>query len=187
MNADRRIQWLHKRIAEGRYPNAGHLAERFGISHRQAQRDVDYLRTHYGAPLAYHAKHRGFYYKKPFSLPVYTVSANERDYVDAMTGDAPVAAEREILQMQLPYTATVHIPDKLTRFELRRFIVRELPTGDCVCEFHSVELFLGVLLTTPADLTVKEPAWLRERLLACAERALKNNREAPEDGKKAKE
>ena len=175
MTADRRIQWLHKRIAEGRYPNAGHLAERFGISHRQAQRDVDYLRTHYGAPLAYNALHRGFYYKKPFSLPVYTVSANEKDYVDAMTGEAPVAAEREIMQMQIPYTATVRISDNLTRFELRRFIVRESADGDCVCEFHSVELFLGVLLTTPADVVVREPAWLRERLLECARRAIANN------------
>ena len=177
MTADRRIQWLHKRIAEGRYPNAGHLAERFGISHRQAQRDVDYLRAHYGAPLAYNAKHRGFYYKKPFSLPVYTVSANEKDYVEAMTGETPVAAEREIMQMQIPYTATVRIPDKWTRLELKKFIVREGADGNCECEFHSVELFLGVLMTTAADLTVVAPDWLRERLVECAERALKSNKD----------
>ena len=40
MNANERIQWLHKRICDGRYPNAMRLSERFGISHRQAQRDV---------------------------------------------------------------------------------------------------------------------------------------------------
>ena len=175
MNADRRIQWLHQRIAEGRYPNAGHLSERFEISHRQAQRDVEYLRVHYGAPLSYDAKHRGFYYQKPFSLPLFTASVNEKDYVEAVTGQAPVAAEREILQMQLPYTATVRIPDKLTRFELRRFIVRESAGGVCVCEFHSVEQFLGVLFTAPSDLFVEEPAWLRERFLTCARRAIANN------------
>ena len=49
MNAPNRIQWLHKYIVEMRYPNASRLAERFGISHRQAQRDVDSLRNDYGA------------------------------------------------------------------------------------------------------------------------------------------
>ena len=82
MSADRRIQWLHRRIAEGRYPNAGHLAERFSISHRQAQRDVEYLRTHFGAPVGYDARHRGFYYTAPFALPLYTRAAFEENYVE---------------------------------------------------------------------------------------------------------
>ena len=60
MSANNRIQWLHKRIADMRYPNANRLAERFGISHRQAQRDVEYLKNTLGAPLAYNAEHRGF-------------------------------------------------------------------------------------------------------------------------------
>lgn len=44
MNANTRIQWLHKKMTMNSYPNAQRLAERFGISHRQAQRDMDYLR-----------------------------------------------------------------------------------------------------------------------------------------------
>ena len=59
MSASNRIQWLHKYIVEMRYPNASRLAERFGISHRQAQRDVDSLRNDFGAPLAYSAERRG--------------------------------------------------------------------------------------------------------------------------------
>ena len=84
MNASKRIQWLHKYIVEMRYPNAGRLAERFGISHRQAQRDVDSLRNNLGAPLAYSAEHRGFYYTADYSLPSYAMAANEFDYVEAV-------------------------------------------------------------------------------------------------------
>ena len=43
-SANTRIQWLHKKIVNMYYPNAMRLAERFNISHRQAQRDVDYLK-----------------------------------------------------------------------------------------------------------------------------------------------
>ena len=51
MNANIRIQWLHKKLTMKSYPNAQRLAERFGISHRQAQRDFDYLRRELGARL----------------------------------------------------------------------------------------------------------------------------------------
>ena len=176
MNADKRIQWLHKYIVNMRYPNASRLAERFGISHRQAQRDVTALREEYGAPLAYSADHRGFYYTAEFSLPSYTVSANEYDYVSAVTGNtAHAGAKQEILQMQIPYSAVVRIPDKLTRLELQQFIIGEESKGDYICEFHSVDMFLGLLLAAETDITVLKPDWLRQRLVRAAERILRNN------------
>ena len=82
--------------------------------------------------------------------------------------------------MQIPYSAIVHIPDKLTRLELQQFIVGEESRGNYICEFHSVEMFLGVLFAAESELTVLEPAWLRERLVRCAERVLKNHRNADE-------
>lgn len=182
MNAPNRIQWLHKYIVEMRYPNASRLAERFGISHRQAQRDVDSLRNDYGAPLAYSAEHRGFYYTKEFSLPTYTVAANEYDYVEAVTGVTTRVAEQEILQMQIPYSAVIRIPDKLTRLELQRFIVGEESRGNYICEFHSVEMFLGLLLSAEADITIVKPEWLRLRLVRAAERVLRNNNTPTEEG-----
>lgn len=175
MSASNRIQWLHKYIVEMRYPNASRLAERFGISHRQAQRDVDSLRNDFGAPLAYSAEQRGFYYTKEFSLPSYTVAANEYDYVEAVTGISNHAADQEILQMQIPYSAVVKIPDKLTRLEMRRFIVGEETRGNYICEFHSVEMFLGLLLAAETDVTIVKPEWLRLRLVRAAERVLRNN------------
>jgi predicted DNA-binding transcriptional regulator YafY len=175
MSISDRIQWLHSRIADGRYPNAGHLAERFGISYRQAQSDVDNLRTSLGAPLAYCAKHRGFYYTSAFSLPAYTTNANAEDYIEAVTGRDDHAAEQEILQMQIPYTATLRLQSKLTRLELRRFIVGEENKTDVRCEFHSIETFLGVLFSLEEPVEVLEPAWLRERLVASAQRVLQNH------------
>lgn len=176
MSASDRIQWLHKYIVEMRYPNASRLAERFGISHRQAQRDVDSLRNNLGAPLAYNAERRGFYYTADFSLPTYTVSANECDYVEAVTGNASTpCVKQEILQMQIPYSAVIQIPDKLTRMELQEFIIGEESHDRFLCEFHSVEMFLGLLLTCEADVAILKPDWLRQRLVNAAERILRNN------------
>ena len=175
MSAASRIQWLHKYIVNGRYPNALRLAERFGISHRQAQRDVELLRREYGAPIAYSAEHRGFYYTQEFSLPSYRASSNAADYVEAFTGNVRHDAKQEILQMQIPYSAVLRIPDKLTRMELGQFITGEESRGNYVCEFHSVEMFLGLILGCEADITILKPAWLRRRLVESAERVLRNN------------
>lgn len=176
MSANNRIQWFHKRIADMRYPNANRLSERFGISHRQAQRDVEYLKNKLEAPLAYSAEHRGFYYTAEYSLPTYTASESELDYVEAVTGTESHAAKREILQMQIPYTAVLSIPDKLTRLELQQFIVGEESRGNYICEFHSVEMFLGVIFAAEADIMIVKPDWLRHRLLTAANRVLKNNK-----------
>lgn len=54
-----RIQWFDARVRTGRYPSARSLAERFEISHRQAQRDIEYIRDSLGAPLEYVASRRG--------------------------------------------------------------------------------------------------------------------------------
>ena len=70
MNANIRIQWLHKKLTMKSYPNAQRLAERFGISHRQAQRDFEYLRRELGAPIAYDNSRKGFYYEENYVLPV---------------------------------------------------------------------------------------------------------------------
>ena len=175
MSAEKRIQWLHKYIVNMRYPNAGRLSERFGISHRQAQRDVNMLRETYGAPIAYSAEHRGFYYTEPYSLPSYVEGSNDFDYVEAVAGEALHAAKQEILQMQIPYSAVLRIPDKLTRLELSQFIVGEESRGNYICEFHSVEMFLGLVLASDAEITVLKPDWLRQRLVLSAERVLRNN------------
>ena len=86
-----------------------------------------------------------------------------------------------ILQMQIPYTATVEIKNKLTALELSSYIVAKQPKERYVCEFHSVEKFIGLLLSLDSDFRLIEPYWLRERLVRSAKRVLENNEEKEED------
>ncbi len=177
MNAHARIQWLHKKMTLNSYPNAQRLAERFGISHRQAQRDMDYLRRELGAPIAYDNCRKGFYYTEPFTLPIIFSSDNDELYIPEIFNAArrELAAEESVIQMQIPYSATVEIKDKLTALELSSYIVERLPRDRFACEFHSIEKFIGLLLSLDADFRLIEPAWLRDRLISTARRVLENN------------
>ncbi len=178
MNANTRIQWLHKKISQGSYPNAHRLAERFSISHRQAQRDIDHLRKKLNAPLAYDCQRKGFYYSDAFTLPILLSSDNDESYIpeifDVQTRQE-LAAEQSIIQMQIPYSATVEIKNKLTALELSKYTVERQPHDRYVCEFHSIEKFIGLLLSMDSDFKLIEPAWLREKVLSGARRVLKNH------------
>ena len=77
--------------------------------------------------------------------------------------------------MQLPYTATLEITDKMTVMNLRGMIVGEEPHHRYRCEFPSIELFLGIIMSAGADIKVVEPDWLRERLVSFARRVLECN------------
>ena len=178
MPANKRIQWLHSRISDGNYPNASRIAEKFGVSHRQAQRDVDFLRAKLGAPIVYDAAHRGFKYSKPFSLPIYITSDNDDEYsgfAGRLTA-APRQADNTVIQMQIPYTAEIEVKSRLGVVELKNLITAQKGRNRYVCEFHSVELFLGMLVSLNADVKILSPEWLRERAVEAAERILKNNK-----------
>ena len=180
MNANIRIQWLHKKLTMKSYPNAQRLAERFGISHRQAQRDFEYLRRELGAPIAYDNSRKGFYYEESYVLPVVLSSDNDDLYIPEIFNvhsKQELGADESIIQMQIPYSATVEIKNKLTALELSNYIVARSPHDRYVCEFHSVEKFLGLLLSMDADFRIVEPYWLREKILRSARRVVENNKE----------
>ena len=178
MTANDRIQWLHKMISEKCYPNAAHLADKFSISVRQAQRDVDHLRNKLGAPLEYSALHKGYHYTEPFSIPLLLETENDADFHDVLQGMRELEsrnAERSVLQLQVPYSATLEIHDRMTVLNLRSFIVADLPHHQYRCDFPSVELFLGVVIATGADIKIISPRWLKERLVEFATRVIDNN------------
>lgn len=180
MTANLRIQWLHRKIVEMSYPNAKRVAERFNISHRQAQRDVDFLRIKLKAPLAYDYERKGFYYTSSFSLPIAVTTANNEDYngIIAETSIINVDShpiENTVVQMQLPYTAELRLPDHLTVVELGSYITEHLGNNIYRCEFHSIEKFMGILMSLNSDIRILKPDWLRSRILRCAERILQNN------------
>jgi len=65
-----RFLWFHDRVKASRYPNARHLAERFEISPRTAQRELDFIRDRLKAPLEYDHTQKGYYYTDDsFELP----------------------------------------------------------------------------------------------------------------------
>jgi predicted DNA-binding transcriptional regulator YafY len=191
MNANTRIQWLHKKLTMGSYPNAQRLAERFKISHRQAQRDLEYLKKELGAPIAYDNSRKGFYYTQPYVLPLLFSSDNDDSYIPEIfdvNSRRELGADSSIIQMQIPYTATVEIRNKLTVLELTNYIIAKKPANRYVCEFHSIEKFIGMLLSIEEDFRVIEPYWLRERLVRSARRVLQNNEaETREDEQAADE
>lgn len=182
VSANVRIQWLHEELVRKTYPNAARLAERFQISRRQAQRDIDFLKRQLGAPLEYDQHVMGYLYTKPFSLPVLVKNENEeglsrlpanpfgrdRDSVNS-------EAENVIIQGQIPFTATLGITDKLTVLEMRSYIIAEEARGEFLCEFHNIDRFLCAILTARSGIRIIEPAWLRDKLLQMAEKAIRHN------------
>ena len=177
MNAHTRIQWLHKKMTMKSYPNAQRLAERFQISHRQAQRDMEYLRRELGAPIAYDNSRKGFYYTEPYVLPVLFATDNDDVYMPEIFNAErhDLAADESIIQMQIPYSATLEIKNKLAALELSNYIIAKQAKDRYVCEFHSIEKFIGLLLASDSDFRIVEPYWLRERVVRSARRVLGNN------------
>ncbi len=177
-SANDRIQWFHKMICESCYPNASDIAEKFDISVRQAQRDVVHMRSALGAPLEYDAAHRGFRYTEEFFLPSMISVQNQSDYSAVLAGLKAfneTSAEVSVMQMQLPYTAVLEIKDKITVMNLRPFIIKEERHHQYVCEFPSIELFFGVIISTGAEIRIISPDWMRERLVEFAKRILDTN------------
>ncbi|CAM3900605.1 WYL domain-containing protein [Cohnella lubricantis] len=79
MSQIHRIQWFDQQIRVGGYPNSGSIAEKFEISRRQAQRDIEYMESTLRAPLVYLAKHRGYTYEdQTYVLPHLYMTEEEK-------------------------------------------------------------------------------------------------------------
>lgn len=72
-----RYYWFDRQVRAHLFPNAQTLAEHFEISLKTAQRNIDYMQDHLGAPLEYDPSRRGFFYTEAFVLPPLQVSQNE--------------------------------------------------------------------------------------------------------------
>ena len=184
VSANIRIQWLHEELARNTFPNAARLAERFHISRRQAQRDIDFLKKQLGAPLEYDQHIMGYRYTRPFSLPVSVKNENDgglsRLPMNPFGRDIPedsAEADNVIIQGQIPYTATLGITDKLTVLEMRTYIISEERRGEYLCEFHNIDRFLCAVLTARSGIRIIEPTWLRDKLLHMAHKAIDNNQD----------
>ncbi|MDR1616333.1 MAG: WYL domain-containing protein [Syntrophomonadaceae bacterium] len=64
-----RIYFIDREIAAGKYPNTRYLAEKYEAGTASISRDIEFMRDMLGAPIAYDAARRGYYYTdKTFRL-----------------------------------------------------------------------------------------------------------------------
>ena len=170
---------MHARIAAGSFPNERRVSEKFGISERQARRDIAFMREDLGAPIAYNYAAKGFYYTEDFSLPETITEGSDDDYsgITANFRKSGSSASGSAVQLKIPYIAEIETKDKLALLELNSFITSSSPRKHrYVCEFHSVELFLGIVMALGAEIRIVSPEWLRERAVTSAEKMLKANK-----------
>ncbi len=57
-----RYQWFDRQVRSEQFPNASSLAEKFEISKKTAQRNIESLRDRLEAPLEYDSSRKGYYY-----------------------------------------------------------------------------------------------------------------------------
>ena len=75
-----RVFWIDQQLRSHRFPNTRTIAAHFEISDKTAQRTIDFMRDQLRLPLAYVARHRGWYYTEPpFALPA--IALTEGDLV----------------------------------------------------------------------------------------------------------
>jgi predicted DNA-binding transcriptional regulator YafY len=60
-----RILAVDSFIREGRFPNAATIARKLEVTARTIQRDIEYMRDMYSAPIEYDFNHRGYFYSEP--------------------------------------------------------------------------------------------------------------------------
>lgn len=186
-SAAERVLWLHNKIKESCYPNAMRLSERFGISHRQAQRDVEYLRE-LGAMIEFVPVRRGYQYAEPFELPDDFCVEIPEDLGELFAAAGKQRSADSSMQIRVPYTAVIRIRSLLTVTELGSFIVERVPRSNLYrCEFANIGFFLGAILAADDDIRIVEPAWLRTRLIESLARLQKCNVEEEEQARKRRE
>lgn len=77
-NIYERFVWFDNQVREKKYPNATSLSERFEISSKTGQRDIDFMRDRLRCPLDYDSSQKGYFYDdETFSLPMVYLSPEE--------------------------------------------------------------------------------------------------------------
>ncbi len=100
-----RFLWFDHRIRVGKYPNAGKLAEHFGISTKTAQRNIEFMSERLKAPLIYLHKERGYAYEdNTYQLPGFWLD------------------EDALVSLVLSYRLASAVPDVAIKTSLRAFL-----------------------------------------------------------------
>ncbi|MEW6670500.1 MAG: WYL domain-containing protein [Thermodesulfobacteriota bacterium] len=110
-----RFLWFHSWVKAVKYPNARILAEKFEITRKTAQRDIEFMRDRMRAPLVYVAQQRGYEYEdKSYELPGLWINEDELGAL--------------LISSRLAST----IPDRRVKSSLKAFLQQ-------IVSFHSFE------------------------------------------------
>jgi len=100
MSNTHRLLWIDAQIRAGQYPNAATAAKHFEISHRQALRDIEYMRDTLGAPLEYCYVKKGYHYLKPsFALPAAYLTPEQKATLGSLSALYNLIPEEHARQM----------------------------------------------------------------------------------------
>ncbi|MBR0101178.1 MAG: WYL domain-containing protein [Treponema sp.] len=72
-----RLMKIHAKIKSGCYPNVKQLAFDLEVSPATINRDIDFLKDRFNAPIVYDAKHRGNYYSEDYDMPLNKISPKD--------------------------------------------------------------------------------------------------------------
>jgi predicted DNA-binding transcriptional regulator YafY len=73
-----RYYWFHNQVKNNTHPNSKHLAVKFEVSQKTAQRDIEFMRDRIGAPLEYSHVDKGYYYTdNGYELPPIWLNESE--------------------------------------------------------------------------------------------------------------
>lgn len=96
-----RMYTIDEMLRSNRYPNCSSLAQYFEVSTKTIQRDIDYMRDMFGAPIAYDARERGFFYEEEW---MFLPSA----FLDEREAEALKVVKKVLVQYEdTPYYAEV--------------------------------------------------------------------------------
>jgi predicted DNA-binding transcriptional regulator YafY len=91
-----RLAWIDSQIHNKQYPNSRTIAERFEISQRQAQRDIEYLRYSMNAPVEYSTDKNGYYYTdQAYMLPSRYISVEEKQVLTYLANQYKMSGDED--------------------------------------------------------------------------------------------
>jgi predicted DNA-binding transcriptional regulator YafY len=101
-----RYYWFYNQLKLRRFPNARKLAERFEISHKQAQRDVAFIRDRLGVPVEFDRQRKGY------------------ELIEGVNYEFPPMwfGEEEMLAFLLAMRLASAVPDSSIKSSLNEFI-----------------------------------------------------------------
>ncbi|MBP5576065.1 MAG: WYL domain-containing protein [Treponema sp.] len=70
-----RLVEIHKKIKSGCYPNVKQLAYDLEVSIPTINRDIEFFKDRFHAPIEYDAKKRGYYYSDDYEMPLNRISS----------------------------------------------------------------------------------------------------------------